>query len=177
MHQPLVAPTSMYSMKRSVMPLPRKWRAMGKIWLTLVRRLTTILTLRPVNSPLTSSPKPASLAAAMPSSTSATGKSTSFISRNTASSRPSKLTVTRFRPASLSDLALRAKSDPLVVRVRSSGVPSGVLILASWSIKISRFLRSKGSPPVRRILRTPWATNTLARRVISSKFSKSPCGR
>jgi hypothetical protein len=45
MFQPFVAPTSMYSMKRSVTPVPRKWRAIGTISLSLVPRLTTMLTL------------------------------------------------------------------------------------------------------------------------------------
>ncbi len=38
-------------------------------------------------------------------------------------------------------------------------------------------LRSSGSPPVRRILRTPCAGNSVARRVISSKLSSALCGR
>jgi hypothetical protein len=92
----------------------------------------------------------------MPRSTSATGKSTSFMRRNTVSSRPSRLTVTRCRPAALSARALRVSRDPLVVSVRSSGKPSTVRSPASCSIRISMFLRSSGSPPVRRILRTPW---------------------
>ncbi|MNV78698.1 hypothetical protein D3C71_1722040 [compost metagenome] len=169
MRQPLVAPTSMYSMKRSVVPVPRKWRAMGKISWSLVPRLTTMLTLM--------CDSPAACAASMPASTSATGKSTSFMRRNTASSRPSRLTVTRFRPASFSALALRASSDPLVVSVRSGASPSTVRSWASCATSASRFLRSRGSPPVRRILRTPCARKSFASRVISSKLSSAPCGR
>ena len=45
MRQPFVAPTSMYSMKRSVTPVPRKWRASGTICCSLTPRLTTQLTL------------------------------------------------------------------------------------------------------------------------------------
>src|SRR6058998_129858 len=44
---------------------------------------------------------PAAAAASMPFSTSETGKSASFILRNTASSSESRLTVTRLRPAAL----------------------------------------------------------------------------
>ena len=62
----------------------------------------------------------------MPASTSATAKSASFMRRKTASSSASRLTVTRFRPASFSAWALRASSEPLVVSVRSSGRPDGV---------------------------------------------------
>ena len=118
MRQPLVAPTSMYSMKRSTMPVPLKCRAIGRISCSLVPRLTTMLIL--------TGPRPAARAASMPLSTSATGKSTSFMRRNTASSSPSRLTVTRCSPASFNALALRASSEPLVVSVRSSGAPSTV---------------------------------------------------
>ena len=45
----------------------------------------------------------------MPSSTRATGKSTSFIARKTSSSSESRLTVTRVRPASASACALRGE--------------------------------------------------------------------
>ena len=73
----------------------------------------------------------------MPASTSATGKSTSFMRRKIASSSASRLTVTRCRPASFSARALRASSEPLVVSVRSSGSPSGVR--SSASIADQRF--------------------------------------
>jgi len=59
----------------------------------------------------------------------------------------------------------------------SGGSPSGVRRPASIATSVSRLRRSRGSPPVRRILRTPWATKTLARRVISSKLSNEVCGR
>ncbi len=45
----------------------------------------------------------------MPSSTRATGKSTSFIARKTSSSSESRLTVIRFSPAAFSASALRGK--------------------------------------------------------------------
>ena len=63
--------------------------------------------------------RPAAAAASMPSSTRATGKSTSFIARKVASSSESRLTVTRFRPASRRLRAFFASSEPLVVSVRS----------------------------------------------------------
>ena len=50
-------------------------------------------------------------AASIPSSTRATGKSTSFIARNVASSSESRLTVTRCRPASASACAFCGSSD------------------------------------------------------------------
>ena len=56
----------------------------------------------------------------MPSSTRATGKSTSFIARKTSSSSESRLTVTRVRPARARLSACRASSAPFVVSVRST---------------------------------------------------------
>ena len=151
MRQPLVAPTSMYSMKRSATSRPRKWRAIGRISWSLVPRLTTMLTLI--------GPRPARSAASMPRSTSATGKSASFMRRKIASSIASRLTVTRPSPAAFSAAALRARIEPLVVSVRSSGSPSALRSSASIATSRSRSRRSSGSPPVRRIFRTPWATN------------------
>jgi hypothetical protein len=63
---------------------------MGTMLDSFAPRLTTMLILSGV--------RPALAAASMPSSTRATGKSTSFIARNVASSSESRLTVTRFRP-------------------------------------------------------------------------------
>ncbi len=65
----------------------------------------------------------------------------------------------------------------MVVKVRSSGAPSGVRSLASIATSSCRWRRSSGSPPVSRILRTPWATNSRASRVISSKLNSEDCGR
>jgi hypothetical protein len=105
------------------------------------------------------------------------GKSTSFILRKIASSMASRLTLTRDRPASRNDCALRASSDALVVSVRSSGLPDTVSMRASISTSRSMFLRSSGSPPVRRIFSTPCATKMRAVRSISSKLSNSEWGR
>ena len=167
--QPLLQPTSMYSMKRKANGRPRKWRTSGKIWCSLVPRLTTVLILI--------GPSPTASAASIPASTSATGKSASFMRLNTASSSASRLMVMRLRPAALRLRALRCSKLALVVRVRSSGRPSGVRSCASCSIRVSTFLRSSGSPPVRRSLRTPCATKSRASRVISSKLSRSACGK
>ena len=168
MRQPLVAPTSMYSMKRSATSRPRKWRAIGTISWSLVPRLTTMLTLI--------GPSPARSAASMPRSTSATGKSASFMRRKMASSRASRLTVTRPRPAVRNASAFLSSSEPLVVRVRSSGVRS------TWGARQHRHQPLEVAPQQRLAageadLPTPWATNSAARRVISSKLSSDDCGR
>ena len=169
MRQPLVAPTSIYSMKRSTTPECRKCWAMGTISPSLVPRLTTMLTLIGAS--------PTFCAISRPLSTSVTGKSTLFMRRKMASSRASRLTVTRCSPAFFNDWAFFASNDPLVVSVMSSGAPAGVCSLASISISTSRFLRSRGSPPVSRIFSTPWATKIFVSRVISSKLKSEVCGR
>ena len=82
-----------------------------------------------------------------------TGKSTSFIARKVGSSSASRLTVTRVNPASRSARAFFASSAPFVVNVRSTSPAD-----ASISTRRSRSRRNNGSPPVRRIFRTPWRT-------------------
>src|SRR3990172_3987484 len=133
--QPLALPTSMYSMKRSICPRSRKRRAISSTVWSLTPRLTTMLTL--------TGERPASCAAAIPSSTRSTGKSTSFIDLNTSLSSESRLTVMRLSPAALRARALRLRSEPLVVTVRSSS-PS---IAASMAMSCSTSLRTSGSPP------------------------------
>ena len=108
-------------------------------------RLTTMLTL--------TGARPAASAASMPSSTSATGKSTSFIARNVASSSESSETVTRCRPASARRCAMRASSAPFVVSVTSLMPGSG----ARRAISSSTPRRTSGSPPVMRSFSTPIA--------------------
>ena len=147
----------MYSMKRRTTALPycsRNQRAIGTISPSLTPRCTTILTF--------TGAKPAASAASMPASTSATGKSASFMRRKMVSSSASRLTVMRLRPASARDFAFFTRVEPFVVRVRSSGAPSGVRSAASWRISTSRCLRKVGSPPVRRSFFTPCAANTPA---------------
>ena len=122
-------------------------------------------------------PRPASWAAAIPSRTFATGKSTPFIAANVASSSESRLTVTRCSPASRSGPASRRRADPFVVSVRSSGSPSGRRIAASIPIRTGRSRRTSGSPPVIRSFSAPSATNARASRSISSKLRTWSRGR
>ena len=141
----------MYSMKRTMCPVPRKRRAMSSTWVSLTPRLTTMFTLIGAS--------PAAAAASMPSSTFATGKSTSFMARNVASSSESRLTVMR--------------SEPLVVRVRSTAGSAS----RSIATRRSMSLRNRGSPPVRRIFSVPMAWKARATRTISSNDRISACGR
>ena len=76
----------MYSMKRSVWPVPRKCSASATSSPSLTPRLTTQFTF---------TGSPAAAAASMPSSTRPAGKSTSFSAWNVASSSESRLTVIR----------------------------------------------------------------------------------
>ena len=76
----------MYSMKRSVWPVPRKYRAMSTTPASFTPRLTTAFTFTGETDVG---------GGAMPSSTRATGNSTSFILMKVASSSESRLTLTR----------------------------------------------------------------------------------
>src|SRR5207244_659987 len=67
--------------------VPRTRRAMGTMLDSLAPRLTTMFTF--------TGARPAAAAASIPSSTRATGKSTSFMARKTSSSSESRLTLTR----------------------------------------------------------------------------------
>ena len=156
MRQPLEWPTSMYSIKRRMWPFSLKKRAIGRMLSSLSPRLTTMLTLIGL--------KPTLAAASIPSSTLSTAKSTSFMDLNILLSSESRLTVIRFNPASLSARACRASKAPLVVNVRSR---SGMV--ESMEINWGKSRRTNGSPPVKRILRTPCETKIRARRSISSK--------
>ena len=77
----------MYSMTRRIAPVSRDQRAMVRMLDSLRPRFTTMLILIGA--------RPASRAAAIPSTTRAAGKSTPFIERNVSSSSESRLTVTR----------------------------------------------------------------------------------
>src|SRR6266536_3570979 len=133
--QPLVVPTSMYSMNRTIRPLARAKRARSTRPWSLTPRLTTALSLTGHN--------PAFWAAAIPSNTRASGTPRSFIARNTPSSSESRLTVTRDRPASRSARALPASSAPLVVNARSR-IPSTAATMATSR---SRSRRTSGWSP------------------------------
>ena len=163
--QPLVLPTSMYSMNRKANSGPRKRRAMGRILASLTPRLTTMLIFTGRN--------PACRAASIPASTRATGKPTSFIAAKTLSSSESRLTVTRCSPAARNSPACAASKDPLVVSVKSR-MPSTP---ASIRTNRPKSRRSSGSPPVRRIFSTPKLAKMRASRVISSNVSNSLRGR
>ena len=151
-------------MKRSVCPVPRKWRAIGSTLDSLRPRRTTMFTLIGV--------RPAASAAAMPSSTRSTGKSTSFMRLNVSSSSESRLTVTRFKPAAASAFAFAASSEPFVVSVRSR---SAIGAISSTNLSTSR--RTSGSPPVSRTFRVPNPTKIPTSRAISSNVSTWSCGR
>ena len=102
----------MYSMNRTMWPVPRKRSAIGTISWSFTPRFTTMLILTGLN--------PARPASSMACSTGSTENPTSFIDENTVSSTASRLTVSRVSPAARSRRArLRVRSDPLVVRVRS----------------------------------------------------------
>ncbi len=168
MRQPFAVPASMYSMKRSVMPVPRNARASGRISASFMPRFKTVLTL---------TGRPAARAARIPASTPETGNPTSLIDWKSSSVSASRLTVTRSSPAALSAGANRARSAALVVSATSTGVPSLVVRVLSLATSSSRCLRSSGSPPVRRSFFTPMPTNRRLRRKISSKVSSSVCAR
>ncbi len=102
----------MYSMKRRMWPLPLKWRAIGRMSRSLTPRLTTMLTLI--------GESPAAAAASMPSSTLATGKSTSFIARNDSVVERVEAHRDAIQPGFAQRLCLvRPAAAPLVVSVRS----------------------------------------------------------
>ncbi len=124
-------------------------------------RLTTVLILM--------GDRPALTASRMPSSTRSLLPRLPLISANTASSRESRLTVTRSIPAAFSAAACAPSSMPFVVSARSS-MPS---IRLRSPIRSGRFWRNNGSPPVMRNLRTPSFWNTCATRTISSNDRRS----
>ena len=159
----------MYSMNRSTNPSSRAHRTSGSTEASFRPRRTTVLTLIGAS--------PAARAAAIPSRTRETGKSTPFIAPNTASSSESRLTVTRPSPASASGPASARSAEPLVVSVRSTGPPSGVRRAARYPTSTGRSRRTSGSPPVIRSLCTPSRTKIAARRATSSKSSTCARGR
>ena len=162
MRQPLVAPTSMNSMNRTMWPLPLKRRAIVDDRVVVHAALDDHVDLDRREARRPRRPR-------CPRAPRATGKSTSFIARNTASSSESRLTVTRCRPASRSARAFRASSEPFVVSVRSR--PPRPARASRSGARGSR--RSSGSPPVSRIFSTPCSLKIRASRVISSKLSTS----
>ncbi len=119
--------------------------------------------------------RPAAFAAAMPSIT-LSSLPQRVISVNLAGSSVSTETLTRFTPQSTSSPAYLASWLPLVVRVSSSSAPDFRCRDRS-RIRLITFLRTSGSPPVSRSLRTPRRTKALQTRSISSRVSNSAFGR
>ncbi|MNJ64021.1 hypothetical protein D3C77_599560 [compost metagenome] len=95
------------------------------------------------------------------------------MARKRSASRLSRLMFRRFTPASASGRAIFTSCEPLVV-ITSSRRPGSAAILPHSS---TMPLRTSGSPPVRRILRVPLATNSAAIRWISSRVSTCWRGR
>ena len=151
----------MYSMKRTMCPLPRKCSTRSSTPSSLTPRMTTALIL--------SDAKPARSAAAMAASTVSTSPRPPDIARNVFASSVSRLSVMRERPAVRSASTFSASRLPFVVIARSDA-PG---IAASWRTSSGRSRRSSGSPPVRRSLRTPRPTKMRDRRSISSKRNRS----
>ena len=94
-------------------------------------------------------------------------------SRNFAGSIVSRLTLIRLSPASQSAFAIGASRMPLVVSPTSS-IPG---IAASFSTSVGRPRRTRGSPPVSRILSIPRVVATRTNRSISSNVRRSWRGR
>ena len=93
-----------------------------------------------------------------------------------AASTASMLTVTRFRPASLSGWASDSSRWPLVVSARSSGSPSRVRRRDSSCTRSTSPRRNSGSPPVSRTLVMPRLTKIPISRRYSSMASSGYCG-
>ena len=102
----------MYSMKRTITPVPRKRSTRSSTVWSLTPRCTTALILM--------GSRPARRACSMPASTSSTPPKPPLMRRKTSGSRLSRLTVMRFRPAAFSSKAYLASRTPLVVRATSS---------------------------------------------------------
>ena len=148
-------PTSMYSMNRSSARSVRAKSSRSVISSSLNPRRMTLLIL--------TGPSPASRAARMPAM-----MSSWRVLRAKAASRSgrsvSRLTVTRWRPASRSSSATGASRTPLVVRARSRtpGTPRSDRTSEGSSC------RSSGSPPVSLTLETPSDVNKPVSRTSSS---------
>ena len=145
MRQPLVAPTSMYSMKRSTMP-----RA-----LEVARHRQDFVLVGAALDDHVDLDRPQPRLARRIDAFEHIGDRKIHVVHAPEHRVVQAVQADRdaLQPGGLQRLALRASSEPLVVSVRSSGLPSTVRSAASCSIRISRFLRSSGSPPVSRIFR------------------------
>ena len=86
-------------------------------------------------------------------------------------------TVMRCKPASFRAFACFTKVDPLLVNVRSNGLPDGVRSCDNMLMSVGKLRRNVGSPPVRRSFSTPSSAEIFAKRVISSKDSNASWGK
>ncbi len=114
---------------------------------------------------------PLSSAASTAASTRAS-PSSPVICSNTDGSSVSKLMFTRFSPACFSASIYLSKSRPFVVSAMSE-IPARPF---TSPISFTRFLRTSGSPPVKRIFFTPSDSIIRTTLKISSSVSTSSCG-
>ena len=157
------ASRGMNSMNRTTRPVSRANFAKSRTSSSFCPLSSTTLTLSGV--------RPAASAASMAASTVASWPRRRIEPKRSARSE-SQLMLTRRRPAAASWSATGASSMPLVVRDRSSS-PSA----ASLRTRSLRPARTRGSPPVSLMDRTPSRRATSATRTISSKESRSDRGR
>ena len=150
MRQPLVAPTSMYSMKRSTTPRAAEVARHRHDLVVVGAALDDHVDLDRRRGPR-------ARAASMPASTSADREVDVVHARGTrASSSASRLTVTRCRPASFSACGLARQQRAVGGEREVERLAVGACAARpACATRTSRFLRSSGSPPVSRILRTP----------------------
>ena len=156
--QPLQVPTSMYSMKRTTWPLPRKRSTSGSTWSSLTPRCTTQLNLIAA--------KPGRLGRRDAGKHVGDCRRGRRTARGTGpASSASRLTVSRLQ----SGVAQRAApARPAASRWWSArGRRAGDR--GSRATSSGRRLRSSGSPPVRRSLCTPSRTKPRTSVSISSK--------
>ena len=146
----------MNSIKRTIVPVPRKYsRRSSTVWSFTPFCTTTLILI---------GPRPASSAALIPARTFSRSPLPPLILRKISLSILSRLTVTLCSPAAASFSANNESSIPFVVNARSS-IPGNITIR---STKSQIFLSSSGSPPVRRILLTPKLLAPAATLSISS---------
>src|SRR3954470_923324 len=134
----------MYSMKRTMWPLPRKWRAIGTTPSSLTPRLTTML--------IVIGPSPAAAAASIPAST---------LDREADVVDGGEHLIVEAVEADRDPAQPGVPERPRLARPRGAvgghrqvpkpGDPREHLDSRSTS------RRTSGSPPVRRILLTPWS--------------------
>ncbi len=163
MRQPLVAPTSMYSMKRSTSPRPRKCSAIAVHAVVVDAAAHDHVDLHGLRGP----PRP------LPRCRRGCARArrgVSLIARNVGSSSASRLTVTRLRPASASDCgsareqqAVGRERDVLDPRQRSEHLDEPLEAATQQRL-------TAGEPDLSHALRRERSRRA---RAISSKLSSS----